>query len=55
MYLEQLHVYMPFVFTINIHELQDSVNFYSCICGLVSEQCLMIIILDFALDIKCRN
>jgi hypothetical protein len=39
MYLEQLYVYMPFVFT-NIHELQDNINFYLCIWGLVSKQCL---------------
>lgn len=39
MYLEQLHVCMPFIFTTNIHELHDNLNIYLCIYGLVSEQC----------------
>jgi hypothetical protein len=39
MYLEQLHVCMPFIFTTNIHELHNNLNIYLCTCGLVSEQC----------------
>jgi len=38
-YLEQLHVCMPFIFTTNIHELHDNLNIYLCICGLVSKKC----------------